>query len=302
MAARRDPGQRPRTPDDVGQGSWSTAKVALVPMVSLAVVADGVALGVALTGRDIGGDSATAPTESAQPPETTQTRPTDPVATTPVEPIATTEAPTPSSPATTAPEPQAPEDGQESGAEDQPQGLEPEVEDELEVDAVDDPETGTEVGEPEIGTEEEPETGTVEDPEAGSEGGEPEYEPQEPAEVEEVDVPDPVLPNQAYMAHKEEVSAFLEECGYWDGDRGGYKQCEDAEDTQTFTQMTSDFLGCEFNANRGLCEGMTLSEHWQLESRLACAEGWSLSESYSKEGEYVGDMCYRHDHPDYQPL
>ncbi|MYB39905.1 thioredoxin domain-containing protein [Candidatus Saccharibacteria bacterium] len=161
------------------------------------------------------------------------------------------------------------------------------------------PEEGT-VEDPEGGSEDgEPEGGTTEDPEEGTEDGEPEGEPQEPEEGEEVDIPDPVRPNQTWLNYQAEIDTFLEDCGYWDSDRGGYRQCDSPEGTQTFIQMKSDFLGCQYDHESSRCEGYSYWEYQELKDNLACGQGLHLSPKYSSEGEYQGFWCFHPDHPHY---
>lgn len=63
--------------------------------------------------------------------------------------------------------------------------------------------------------------------------------------------------------------------------------------------MRSEFMGCTFDRDRGLCEGHSYSETWEIQSRLACPEGWFLGVQTS-ETDYAW-LCYRPDHPDYWP-
>ena len=123
----------------------------------------------------------------------------------------------------------------------------------------------------------------------------------EPVDTDGDGIPEPALPNQAYMAYIMNVTALIEMCGWFDSDRGGYSQCENPEDTQAIIRMKSDFFGCKWQPVRGLCEGWSLSQQWQTESRLACRKGWALSEPYVTIGAYSGFLCYHLDHPDYIP-
>ena len=113
-------------------------------------------------------------------------------------------------------------------------------------------------------------------------------------------VPDPVMPNQAWLNYQAEIIAFLENCGWWDRDRGGYGQCENSEDTSTVTQMSSDFYGCQYDEESSRCEGYSYWEFKELEDRLACGQDLHLSWRDSGEG-YYEFWCFHPDHPDYEP-
>ncbi|WP_420444124.1 hypothetical protein [Candidatus Poriferisodalis sp.] len=89
-------------------------------------------------------------------------------------------------------------------------------------------------------------------------------------------IPDPVQPNQAFLAYREEARALFKDC------REG-----DANKCDMLVQLKSDFLGCEFSLERGLCQGYSYDEYWALVSSLACPEGWTLGNTSQK--------CY---HPD----
>ena len=234
-----------------------------------------------------------------------------------VEVVATT--PT-TSPPTTIPEPQDPEDGQETGTEGDPEGettedpeegtegddpegepQDPEdgqetgTEGDPEGETTEDPEEGTEGDDPEgepqdpeegqeTGTEGEPEDEATEDPEEGTEGDDSEGEPQDPEDGQEEAIPDPVRPNQSWLDHHESVSTFFEECGGWEGSGDEYGRCNNPEDTQTFVQMKSDFLGCSYSLDLSRCEGYTHREYGELRSNLACGtSGWYLDRV---RGEY----------------
>ncbi|WP_419947236.1 hypothetical protein [Candidatus Poriferisodalis sp.] len=205
-------------------------------------------------------------------------------------------------------EPRAPEVGQEAGTGDGAEESELSTEDEPEEAAVEDSERETNGGGvdsqvPEVGREtgtegeaqaQEPEPSTENDPEKGPEGGEPEGETQETEAI-----PDPVVPDEAWVALEAEAYAFSKECGWFDESRGGYTRCENAEDTLTVIQMQSALLGCEFDNDSGTCKGKGISETGQSMNRQACSGGWGLSEAFVTIGEYTGFVCYRHDHPDY---
>ena len=188
-------------------------------------------------------------------------------------------------PATTAAGSQEPEAGQETVAEGDP-----------EEETVEDPAGGTEDGESEGGSQEpeagqetvaegDPEEETVEDPAGGTEDGESEGGSQEPeagqetvAEGDQITViPDPVSPNNSFLEYSQEISNFLEECGFWEGVGDDYSNCDNPQDTETAQQMSSEYLNCNFNMRLGLCEGHDHNSQARLLSALACPEGWRLA-------------------------
>ena len=149
-------------------------------------------------------------------------------------------------------------------------------------------------GDTTAGTSTAGESTATEDPEQGTEDGEPEGESQETDAI-----PDPIIPNEAWLALEEESYAFRQQCGWRDENRGGYRLCENPEDTLTAVQLISAVLGCEFDLNTHTCKGLDISGTGQSMNRQACPEGWGLSETFVTMGEYTGWLCYRHDHPDY---
>ena len=150
-------------------------------------------------------------------------------------------------------------------------------------------------GDTTAGTSTADESTATEEPEEGDEDGEPEGESQETEAI-----PDPIIPNEAWLALMEEKEAFKKECGWLDEDRGGYLLCEDPEDTQELARIISATLGCEYDPDRLRCKGMSSRETGQSMDRQACPDGWALSTFDNVTiGEHTGWVCYRYDHPDY---
>ncbi|MYB40219.1 hypothetical protein F4X86_03075 [Candidatus Saccharibacteria bacterium] len=243
-------------------------------------------------------DSPEPPDTAVQSEEERQVELQDPE----VEEVVTT--PT-TSPLTTAPEPPEPEDGQEPGTEGEPE------------EAVEDPETGTEDGEPE-GESEEPETGTegepeeaVEDPETGTEDGETqepedgqepgtEGEPEEAVEDPEVEAedgeaqepednevtaPEPVPPSPPWETRYREIEAFSE-------------TGNNPEHWREVERMMSDFIGhgCDFDSSQSVCRGQSRADFHALASARACPKGWALVHTYP----YRWLMCFHPLHESYR--
>ncbi len=145
---------------------------------------------------------------------------------------------------------------------------------------------------------------TNEDPDEGENDGETseseEADPEEEEVTEEEGViPDPISPNQAWIAHNIEVERIIDESGYYDTANSAYLECDNPEDTDALVQMMSDFLGCEFDNRAGLCKGYSRAAHWELESSLACPDGLLLSNGAGGIRHIYDMMCSHPDHPDF---